>query len=308
MAHLTERRIKRISEMAQATEPAVSQSNIGTTTNNNTVNTSQMQMIERLWAEMPTKKRVIAKRGDTVLYGDYVELPQVLRRLQEVFGLNYSLWFASPIFYENTVVIRAVIEADKTQVEGFGTATIRNGDVETAVKSAETDAVKRACRYLGIGAFLYEKGLTETNGSGAQAVQGTQSAPAKGNRNGKAKPAPATTDEMPNLPTDLRNAVLRAFRRGLEDDEIGIEEGYALLRKHASAKQANSIIRYPDLVEEFCDRLFVLEDNSEIREMVSELVNRAIQRFKDREDWRDYYDAEEDDDYYEEVDDDDPFA
>jgi hypothetical protein len=269
--------------------------------------TKTVNPLERLWAEMPTKQRVIAKRGNTVLYGDYVELPQVLRRLQEVFGLNYSVGFAPPTFHENTVIVRAVVVAGDTRVEGFGTATIRNNDVETAVKSAETDAVKRACRYLGIGAFLYEKGLTETNGS---SEQGTQSAPAKANRNGKTKPAPATADEMPKLPNDLRNAVLRAFRVGMENHNITLEEGYAYLRKYASPKQANCLIRYPDLVEEFCERLYVLEDNSEIREMVSELVNRAVERIKDKDDWRDYYDyeeEEEDDDYYAD-DDEDLFA
>ncbi len=256
-------------------------------------------MIERLWAEMPTKRRVIAKRGDTVIYGDYVELPQVLRRLQEVFGLNYSLWFAAPIFYENTVIVRAVLEADKTQVEGFGTATIRNGDVETAVKSAETDAVKRACRYLGIGAFLYEKGLSETNGNG--------DTPAKAStKQAKQKPA-SITDEIPNLPEDLRNAVEQAFRVGMENDDITLEEGYNTLRQYASAKQATTLLRYPDLVQEFCDRLFVLEDDSNIREVVSELVGKAIKRIQNKEDWRDYYDYDADDDYYEDSEDEDPF-
>jgi hypothetical protein len=242
---------------------------------------------------MPTKKRVIAKRGDTVIYGDYIELPQVLRRLQEVYGMDYSIGFSPPTFYENAVAVRAVVVAGDTRVEGYGTATIRNGDVETAIKSAETDAVKRACRYLGIGAFLYEKGLTEMNGSN------TERAPAK--RNGKAKPAPAT-DEMPNLPYELRNAVVHAFRSGMGDDLISFEEGYAYLRKYASPKQANSIIRYPDLVEEFCDRVVVAEDDGDIRALVSELVNTAIQRFKVKEDWREHYDYEDDEEEEEEED------
>jgi hypothetical protein len=257
--------------------------------------TATLNPIERLWAEMPTKKRVIAKRGDTVIYGDYVELPQVLRRLQEVFGMNYSIGFAPPTFYENIVAVRAVVVAGDTRVEGYGTATIRNKDVETALKSAETDAVKRACRYLGIGAFLYEKGLTETNSNGS-------SAPAKANHNGKAKPAPTTSNELPNLSDDLRNAVVQAFRSGMGDDLITFEEGYAYLRKYASPKQANSLIRYPDLVEEFCDRVVVAEDDGDIRELVSELVGTAIRRFKDGEDWREHYDYDADD--YDEEDED----
>jgi hypothetical protein len=246
-------------------------------------------MIDRLWAEMPTKQRVIAKRGDTVIYGDYVELPQVLRRLQEVFGMNYSIGFAPPTFYENTVAVRAVVVAGDTRVEGYGTAPIRNGDVETAIKSAETDAVKRACRYLGIGAFLYEKGLTEVGNGGSKETP-------KRNSNGKAKPAPATSDELPNLPDDLRNAVEHAFQVGMGDDLITFEQGYAYLRKYASPKQANSLVRYPDLVEEFCDRVVVAEDDGDIRALVSELVGTAIRRFKDGEDWREHYDYEADDD------------
>jgi len=283
MVRTTEQRTKRmVAETAQPT----------------TAELTTAQMIERLWAEMPTKRRVIAKRGNTVIYGDYIELPQVLRRLQEVYGMDYSFGFSPPTFYENTVIVRAVLVAGDTRVEGYGTATIRNGDVENAVKTAETDAVKRAARYLGIGAFLYEKGLTETNGNDS-------SAPAKGNRNGKAKPAPATSDELPNLPKELREAVLNAFRTGMEKEDITLEEGYNYLRKYTSPKQANCIIRYPDLVEEFCDRLYVLEDDSEIREMVSEVVGRAIKRIQNKEDWREYYDYDADD--YD-ADDEDPFA
>ena len=274
---MVEKRAKRMLEQAETVQPT-------------TAELTTAQMIERLWAEMPTKRRVIAKRGDTVLYGDYVELPQVLRRLQEVYGMDYSFGFSPPTFYENTVIVRAVLVAGDTRVEGYGTATIRNGDVENAVKTAETDAVKRAARYLGIGAFLYEKGLTETNGNDS-------SAPAKGNRNGKAKPAPATSDELPNLPKELREAVLNAFRTGMEEDDITLEEGYQFLRKYASPKQANCIIRYPDLVEELCDRYYVLDDDSEIREMVSEIVGRAVERIKNKEDWREYYDYDADDEY-----------
>jgi len=245
--------------------------------------------VDRLWAEMPTKQRVIAKRGDTVIYGDYIELPQVLRRLQEVFGMNYSIGFAPPTFYENTVAVRAVVVAGDTRVEGYGTAPIRNGDVETAIKSAETDAVKRACRYLGIGAFLYEKGLTEVgNGNGGSKET------AKRNSNGKAKPAPATAGELPSLSDELKEAVVRAFQRGMSDELITFEKGYAYLRKYASAKQANSLVYYPDLVEEFCDRVVVVDDDSEVRQLVSELVSTAIQRFKNKEDWQDYYDYDAD--------------
>jgi hypothetical protein len=272
MVRTTEQRAKRA--MAETAQPTTAQ-------------LTTAQMIERLWAEMPTKRRVIAKRGDTVLYGDYVELPQVLRRLQEVYGLNYSIGFSPPSFYENAVAVRAVVVAGDTRVEGYGTAPIRNGDLETAIKSAETDAVKRAVRYLGIGAFLYEKGLTETNGDNS-------SAPAKGNRNGKAKPATAS-NELPNLPDDLREAVENAFRVGMENDDITFEEGYNYLRKYTSPKQANCIVRYPDLVEEFCDRLYVLEDDRDIREMVSEVVGKAVERIQNKENWRDYYDYDTDD-------------
>jgi len=279
MARMTERVSERVMERLAQSEPMVLPKG-----NNSPANVAQM--IERLWAEMPTKRRVIAKRGDTVIYGDYIELPQVLRRLQEVFGLNYSIWFATPIFHENTVVIRAVIVAGDTQVEGFGTATIRNGDVETAVKSAETDAVKRAARYFGIGAFLYEKGLTETNGNRTD----TDSTPAKPSRSS----ATAEKGELPNLPPDLKEAVVHAFRSGLGEDDTTFEEGYNFLRKYASPKQANSLIRYPDLVEEFCDRLLEAEDDSDIRRLVGELVNTAISRFRNKEAWQDYYDYDGD--------------
>ncbi len=56
-------------------------------------------------------------------------------------------------------------DGESCKVEGLG-VNINSNNPETAIKGAETDAVKRALRWLGIGAFLYDRPLSpEPNGT-----------------------------------------------------------------------------------------------------------------------------------------------
>jgi len=90
------------------------------------------------------------------------------------------------------------------------------------------------------------------------------------------------------MPKDLRRAVLHAFHT-----ELGVntfEEGYALLRKYASAKQARAILSYPDLIEELFARLSEVVRAKEIPIVVYDVYLIAYRRKLDGEDWRDHYD------------------
>lgn len=131
-------------------------------------NVSVNDAITKLWAEMPTQQRVIAKsRTGENIYGTYIKVPNLLRRLQEVFGLNYDIHFSEHYIKDetsNTTVVVVRCELGVETPDGYRTYTDYASEElfvdgrfnENAVKSAATDAFKRAVRWLGVGMFQYE--------------------------------------------------------------------------------------------------------------------------------------------------------
>lgn len=129
--------------------------------------TSVQSAIAKLWDELPTHKRVIAKtRNNENIYGTYVKAPDILRRLQEVFGLGYDIDFHETVYNADSnnalVVVRCEVGVETPSgyrtVSDYGSAKLLdNGRLnEQAFKAAATDALKRAVRWLGIGMFQYE--------------------------------------------------------------------------------------------------------------------------------------------------------
>lgn len=122
--------------------------------------------IELLWKELPTHKRVIAKtRNNENIYGTYIKVPDILRRLQEVFGLSYDISFDDTVHQiEDTLIVVVSCEVGVETPSGYRTVSdygvaklYDNGRLnEQAFKAAATDALKRAVRWLGIGMFQYE--------------------------------------------------------------------------------------------------------------------------------------------------------
>lgn len=125
------------------------------------------EIVAKLWEEMPTYKRVIAKtRNNENIYGTYIKVPDILRRLQDIFGLGYDIDFKETVYNtdENNslVVVRCEVGVETPSgyrtVSDYGSAKLLdNGRLnEQAFKAAATDALKRAVRWLGIGMFQYE--------------------------------------------------------------------------------------------------------------------------------------------------------
>ena len=160
-----------------------------------------------LWSELPTKQRVIGRddKGNAVM-GEYIELPNLIRRLQSIVGLGYSIHFEPPNILQTKegyfVSVKAYVSIqfdDGTSAfEGIGTGTANSlSRLETAVKGAETDAVKRALRYTGLGLWLYEKGVSVQSGGGGYTNR-------NGNRNGKGnrnRNADFSDDVLENMET-----------------------------------------------------------------------------------------------------------
>ena len=247
---------------------------------------AQQNVLERLWAVMPSKERVIAQTKEGAVYGEYVELSQILRRLQEVFGLNYEIRLSEPtVYYEkdepSVVAVSAVVSVmqgeNPTVVQGYGTSSVNRG-LENAIKSAETDAIKRACRLLGIGMFLYEKEVRFAKNEGQKRGQKGKSATSAKGKNGNGD-GNGVRDQI------LKDKTLvDTVRRIAEDatgEEMTLSEIAEMLTEKVSEKQAWILMRYPDILQE------ALEE--EDKDVLSELVGTAISRMKNREDWRDYY-------------------
>ena len=244
---------------------------------------TQQSVVERLWAVMPSKERVIAHTKEGAVYGEYVELSQVLRRLQEVFGLSYEIRLSEPtVYYEkdepSVVAVSAVVSVmqgeNPTIVQGYGTAPINRG-LENAIKSAETDAIKRACRLLGIGMFLYEKEVRLSKDERRQ--KGKPATSAKG-RNGNGD-GNSVRDQI--LKDETLVDTVRRIAMNATGEKLTLSEIAQLLTERVSEKQAWILMRYPDILQE------ALEE--EDKDVLSQLVGTAISRMRNREDWRDYY-------------------
>jgi len=107
--------------------------------------------------------------------------------------------------------------------------------------------------------------------------------------------------KLPCLTKHLRKAVAKVLSE-FTDDEHTFGEVYRFLREYANRKQANFIVRYPDLVWEYCDayfnsvRAFEYDPDNDpdpfdddMYETVRELVKEAIRRLRNNKAWEYYY-------------------
>lgn len=211
--------------------------------------TIDSDVLKRLWAELPTYKRIIAKtnNGENI-YGTYIKAPDLLRRLQEVYGLNYEIHMTPQIVStpdgENVLYIVqcaiSVVAQDGTHttVSDFGSAMlVRKGWVnENAPKAAATDAFKRAIRWLGIGMFQYE-------GDEPEIMRNSETYKRSSGSSSQRKTERNFTEEFTELmvssPDRVEKVVATAFELGLADPDQNNEEVFQTLMKrfNVSAKQ-----------------------------------------------------------------------
>lgn len=178
---------------------------------------SPQNAIKTLWEELPTHQRVIAKtRNNENIYGTYIKAPDILRRLQEVFGLGYDIDFSDQVLQLDNnnllVVVRCEVGVETDNgyrtVSDYGTAKlVDNGRInDQAVKAAATDAMKRAVRWLGIGMFQYENDEPEV----LRNITNTQNSKGGGKGNTRSS-SPNYKDEVIELMASQPGRVVAAL-------------------------------------------------------------------------------------------------
>ncbi|MEM1940803.1 MAG: Rad52/Rad22 family DNA repair protein [Candidatus Caldarchaeum sp.] len=238
---------------------------------------SPQEAIQALWAELPTHKRVIAKtRNNENIYGTYIKAPDILRRLQEVFGLGYDIDFSDQILQLDSnnalVVVRCEVgvETDRgyRTVSDYGSAKLVDGGRinDQAFKAAATDALKRAVRWLGIGMFQYDNDEPEI-------MRSSGSAPSRSERNYQKEIAQL----MAEKPEMVEAAISTLLELDLYDaEEMTEEEALEHLSRRfkATPKQLLWLFRDKKTAERF------LEENEEKGTPPSQFLNTLFAEAK----------------------------
>lgn len=103
------------------------------------------------------KEKIRQRRGPGGKVLDYIETPEVIRRLNEVFGYHWSFEIAETIFRNKDVIVRGRLTANGIIKEQYGSSSYDNnrslGDV---FKAAGSDAIKKCATLFGIGLHLYD--------------------------------------------------------------------------------------------------------------------------------------------------------
>lgn len=126
-----------------------------------------MSLKEKLYAPFAEIK---SRRGKGGVY-DYISWKDVVDRMNDVFGINWSSEIMSQEKVGNDVIVRVRVDvcpdpADfriRYSQEGYGGATDFEGaEPGNAYKSAYSKALKDACRKWGVGLYLEEEAEVNT--------------------------------------------------------------------------------------------------------------------------------------------------
>jgi len=218
-------------------------------------------VLETLWEKLPTKTRVIAKtRNGEDIMGTYIQVPDLLNRLQEVFGLNYNIHFEDDIVEHKDdafVIVRCRLtvrrDGDAQVLMDYGTAPLFRGNQlnPDAFKAAATDAFKRTVRWLGIGMFQYWGDEPPIMSNATEPSNATKNATKT-----KTKPKPdqkeVNPDEALVKAKRVRNSLVEL---GVISDELTPEEAvqYATEEFNLTERQAYFIFATKDRAERFLE-------------------------------------------------------
>lgn len=118
--------------------------------------------MDRAALEKPFPQSVIKSRKGAFGQVNYVEGVHYIRRLNEVFDGKWSWRIVTHEIREHDVIVQGELTADGVVRQAFGGGPItynkNTGEVVALaddLKSASTDALKKACSLLGIGLDLY---------------------------------------------------------------------------------------------------------------------------------------------------------
>lgn len=165
----------------------------------------------------------------------YVEGHEYIKRLNEAFESNWSFEIKEHHIVEKHIIVIATIKAEGISKTAFGSSEIksgRNGDpisIGDDMKSAATDALKKASSLFGLGLHLYgDKPSTQkTKTYGTPVVKHI-------GKNG----IPYATDKQKNMIKAL------AAKRGISLEELNtkIAETYNCEINQLSVGKASNII------------------------------------------------------------------
>ena len=179
---------------------------------------------------------------------DYIEVQNYVDRLNEAFAYEWSFELTSREVIGEQIVVEVKLTAAGLTKTGLGGSSVtRSEDNKTVIaladdiKMAEADALKRACRLLGIGAELY---ATEQD-DGTGMISGPTPSLATQHRAGP--------HSLPPSPLPPRERLTAAQLKGIKDrikrqelDPTGarnhIKHVYGVEMEYLTRRQAHDVI------------------------------------------------------------------
>lgn len=175
----------------------------------------------------------------------YVEVQAYVDRLNEAFGHDWSFELTSKEVVEDQAIVEVRLTTAGLVKTGLGGAQLtRRKDDRQIIsladdyKKAEADALKRACRLLGIGADLY---ASESDGAEPSTVQPAANA-------GAPSPAPTGVRALPPRER-LTSAQLNAIKAIAKKQAIDpvrlrhqIKQRYGVEIEYLNKRQASEVI------------------------------------------------------------------
>ena len=179
---------------------------------------------------------------------DYVEVQNYVDRLNEAFTYEWSFELTSREIIGEQIIVEVKLTAAGLTKTGLGGATItRSEDHKTVValaddiKMAEADALKRACRLLGVGAELY----ASEQDAAAGLISDPPPSLATQHRAGPHSLPPSPLPPRERLTSAQLNGIKdRAKKQGLDPVEVRkhIKSVYGIEMEYLTKRQASDVI------------------------------------------------------------------
>jgi hypothetical protein len=180
---------------------------------------------------------------------DYIEVQNYVDRLNEAFTYEWSFELTSREIIGEQIIVEVKLTAAGLIKTGLGGAAItRSEDNKTVIaladdiKTAEADALKRACRLLGVGAELY---ASEQNDAAAGLISGPPASIATQHRAGPHSLPPSPLPPRERLTAaQLQGIKDRVKKQGLDPAAVRrqIKTTYGIEIEYLTKKQASDVI------------------------------------------------------------------
>ena len=179
---------------------------------------------------------------------DYVEVQNYVDRLNEAFAYEWSFELTSREIIGEQIIVEVKLTAAGLTKTGIGGATITRSERDKTVialaddfKMAEADALKRACRLLGVGSELY---ATEQD-DGTGLISSPPPSIASQHRAGPHSLPPSPMPPRERLTSaQLDGIKTRAKKQGLDPAGVRrqIKATYGIEIEYLTKRQASDVI------------------------------------------------------------------